>query len=148
MRQHRDAEACDSGIELRDQVGAAELGGNLWRDLRQVIQFRCEQQFLDIADEAMPRQVAAARDGGRAIEIGGGGIEPEAVIEQLAPTARVVVQFVVENVKSVLPVTELVVGTVTLRAPTPVFARVATPIVVAPTCVVAKGGLVSEADWA
>ena len=85
VRQHRDAEAGDGGVELRDQIGAAEFGGDLWRDLRQVVQFRREQQFLDIADEAMAGQVAAARDGGRAIEIGGRGIKPEAVIEQLAP---------------------------------------------------------------
>src|SRR5689334_15471825 len=38
VRQHGDAEACYGGVELRDQIGAAELGGNSWRDLRQVIQ--------------------------------------------------------------------------------------------------------------
>ena len=85
MRQHRNTEACDGGVELRDQVGAAKLRGDLWRDLRQVVQFRREQQFLDVADEAMRGQVATISDIRRAVEIGRRSIEPETVVEQLAP---------------------------------------------------------------
>ena len=85
MRQHGDAKARDGGVELRDQIGAAEFGGDFWRDLGQVVQFGREQQFLDIADEAMPGQVATRYDPRRAIEIGRCGIEPEAIVEQLAP---------------------------------------------------------------
>jgi hypothetical protein len=70
MRQHRDAKTGDGRVELRNQIGAAEFGGNPWRDLRQIIQFRREQQFLDVADEAVRGQVAAGRDLRGAIEIG------------------------------------------------------------------------------
>ena len=84
VRQHGDAEARDGGVELRDQIGAAEFGGDLRRDLRQIVQFRGEQQFLDVTDEAMPRQVGARCNGRRLREIAGCGIKPERVVEQLA----------------------------------------------------------------
>ena len=60
-----EREPFDLGRELeslRDQIGAAKLCRDFWADLRQIIQFRREQQFLDVADEAMPEQVAARCD--------------------------------------------------------------------------------------
>ena len=52
------------------------------------------------------------------------------------------------KLKSV-PVTEAAVGTVTLSAPMPVFVSVVTAVLLAPTCVVvAKPGVVNDADWA
>ena len=84
MRQHGDAESGERGVELRDQIGAAEACGNLRRDLRQIVELRREQQLLDIADEAVLRQHVARGDLREAVEIGGSGVKPEAVVEQLA----------------------------------------------------------------
>jgi hypothetical protein len=85
VRQHRNPKSGDRGVELRDQIGTAELRGDPWRDLRQVVQLRREQQFLDIADEAVMDEVTACGDRRGPIEIARRRIEPEAVIQQLAP---------------------------------------------------------------
>ncbi|MEY9316215.1 hypothetical protein ABIF29_003014 [Bradyrhizobium elkanii] len=57
---------------------------DLWRDLRQVVELRREQKLLDVADEAVPRQVGACGDDRRLGEIGGCGIKPECVVQELA----------------------------------------------------------------
>ena len=60
MRQHGDTEAGERGVELRDQVGAAQACGDLRRHLRQIVELGREQELLDIADETMTGQVAVS----------------------------------------------------------------------------------------
>jgi hypothetical protein len=56
MRQHGNAEAGERGVELRDQIGAAQARGNPRRHLRQIVQLGREQELLDVTDEAVLRQ--------------------------------------------------------------------------------------------
>jgi hypothetical protein len=71
-------------VALRDQVGAAQARGNPRRHLRQIIELRREQELLDVTDEAVLRQRLARGDCRKAVEIAGRGIQPQAVVEQLA----------------------------------------------------------------
>ena len=66
------------------------------------------------------------------------------VTVQLPDKTTLAAHVVDTRLKSV-PVTDAAVGAVTLSAPMPVLRRVATAVVVEPTCVVAKAMLLSEA---
>jgi hypothetical protein len=54
---------------------------------------------------------------------------------------------VVDTKEKSVPATDDAVGTVTARAPMPVFDRVATAVLEAPTAVAGKAGVDRAADW-
>jgi hypothetical protein len=61
-RQHAQPRARPRGLELGDEIAALERNRTLRRDLVAHVQLGIAQQIADIADQAMPLQIAKAAD--------------------------------------------------------------------------------------